>query len=139
MQLVSISKYINESQLRSNWNRYPNRNSKENSIYEISSFFLLRFDKLFSGSKKQCVLSLSHWNHQEIQCNYFRILILILVFKIIHNVSISPILVIIDFSKFLIVDVPTQCMTTSFSYQRISVKISCTKTSGCPQQNTYEH
>ena len=52
MQLVSISKYINESQLRGNGNRYPNRNSDENSIFKyISSFFLLRFDKLFRGSK----------------------------------------------------------------------------------------
>ena len=137
MQLVSISKYINESQLRSNGNRYPNRNSKENSILKYHPFFFLDLTNYLAEVKK-CVLSRSHWNHQEIQCNYYRILILILVFKIIH-ISISAILVIIDFSKFLIVDVPTQCMTTSFSYQRISVKISCTKTSGCPQQNAYEH
>ena len=140
MQLVSISKYINESQLRSNWNRYPDGNSKENSIYEISFFFLLRFDNLFYGSKKRHVLLR---NRIEITMKY-NVNILeywywFWCFSLLRMLSISEIVVIIDFSKFLIVDVPTQCMTTSFSYQRISVKISCTKTSGCPQQNAYEH
>ena len=51
MQLVSISKYINESQLRSNGNRYPNRNSKENSILKYHPFFFLDLTNFLAGVK----------------------------------------------------------------------------------------
>ena len=51
MQLVSISKYINESQLRRNGNRYPNRNSKENSILKNHPFFFLDLTNFLAGVK----------------------------------------------------------------------------------------
>ena len=59
MQLVSISKYINESQLRSNGNRYPNRNSKENSILKYHPFFFLDLTNYLAEVKKMCIIAVA--------------------------------------------------------------------------------
>ena len=59
MQLVSISKYINESQLRSNGNRYPNRNSKENSILKYHPFFFLDLTNFLAGVKKMFIIAVA--------------------------------------------------------------------------------